>query len=76
MLREIDHGEPKVTDFRRAVNGAPGEALVFSWVDSPSQPGRHAPWQKIFNDPRMHEGNAPQDESRRVSGGFVPVMDA
>lgn len=66
----------KVTDFRRSVNAEPGEAVVFSWVEWPSKTVRDAAWQKIFSDPRMHEGNPPQDESRRVSGGFVPVMDA
>ncbi|MGV3551128.1 DUF1428 domain-containing protein [Rhizobium sp.] len=66
----------KVTDFRRSVNAKPDEAVVFSWVEWPSKEARDAAWQKIFTDPRMHEGNPPQDESRRVSGGFVPVMDA
>jgi uncharacterized protein YbaA (DUF1428 family) len=66
----------KVTDFRRSVNAEPGEAVVFSWVEWPSKAVRDAAWQKIFADPRMHQGNPPQDESRRVWGGFVPVMDA
>lgn len=66
----------QVTDFRRSVNAQAGEAVVFSWVEWPSKAARDAAWQKIFSDPRMHEGNPPQDESRRVSGGFVPVMDA
>ena len=66
----------KVTDFRRSVNAMPGEAVVFSWVEWPSKAVRDAAWQKIFVDPRMHQGNPPQDEARRVSGGFVPVMDA
>ena len=29
-----------------------------------------------MKDPRMFEGNPPQDEHRRVSGGFLPIMDA
>jgi len=66
----------KVTDFRRSVNAKPDEAVVFSWVEWPSKAVRDTAWQKIFSDPRMHEGNPPQDESRRVSGGFVPIMDA
>lgn len=66
----------KVTDFRRSVAAKDGEAVVFSWVEWPSKAVRDAAWQKIFTDPRMHEGNPPQDESRRVSGGFVPIMDA
>ncbi|MBX9458161.1 MAG: DUF1428 domain-containing protein [Rhizobium sp.] len=65
-----------VTDFRRSVNATPGEAVIFSWVEWPSKAARDAAWEKIMTDPRMFEGNPPQDESRRVSGGFVPVMDA
>jgi uncharacterized protein YbaA (DUF1428 family) len=65
-----------VTDFRRSVNAGADEAVVFSWVEWPSKQARDAAWQKIFQDPRMFEGNPPQDEARRVSGGFVPVMDA
>lgn len=66
----------KVTDFRRSVDAGADEAVVFSWVEWPSKSARDAAWQKIFTDPRMHEGNPPQDEARRVSGGFVPVLDA
>jgi uncharacterized protein YbaA (DUF1428 family) len=66
----------QVTDFRRSVHASPDEAVVFSWVEWPSKHVRDVAWQKIFADPRMHEGNPPQDEARRVSGGFVPVLDA
>jgi uncharacterized protein YbaA (DUF1428 family) len=64
-----------VTDFRRAVRAEPDEAVVFSWVEWPSKAVRDAAWQKIFADPRMQEGEPPQDESRRVWGGFVPILD-
>lgn len=66
----------KVTDFRRSVEAGPDEAVIFSWVEWPSKDVRDAAWQKIFADPRMQEGAPPQDEARRVWGGFVPVMDA
>ena len=66
----------KVTDFRRSVKAEAGEAVIFSWVEWPSKAVRDAAWEKIFTDPRMHTGNPPQDESRRVWGGFVPIMDA
>jgi uncharacterized protein YbaA (DUF1428 family) len=65
----------KVTDFRRSVNATADEAVVFSWVEWPSKAARDAAWEKIMKDPRMFEGNPPQDEARRVSGGFLPVMD-
>jgi uncharacterized protein YbaA (DUF1428 family) len=66
----------KVTDFRRSVSAQPGEAVIFSWVEWPSKAVRDAAWEKIYADPRMHQGNPPQDEQRRVWGGFVPIMDA
>lgn len=66
----------KVTDFRRSVNAAANEAVVFSWVEWPSKAVRNAAWEKIMKDPRMFEGDQPQDEARRVGGGFVPIMDA
>jgi uncharacterized protein YbaA (DUF1428 family) len=65
----------KVTDFRRSVNAQPDEAVVFSWVEWPSKEARDAAWEKIIKDPRMFEGSPPQDEQRRVSGGFRPIMD-
>ena len=70
---DVPDGE--VTDFRRSVDAGPDETVVFSWVERPSKAVRDAAWEKIFTDPRMREGNPPQDEARRVSGGFVPVMD-
>lgn len=66
----------QVTDFRRSVNAGPEEAIVFSWVEWPSKAVRNAAWGKIMADSRMQEGNPPQDERRRVLGGFVPIMDA
>jgi uncharacterized protein YbaA (DUF1428 family) len=66
----------QVTDFRRSVNAGPEEAIVFSWVEWPSKAVRNAAWGKIMADSRMQAANPPQDERRRVLGGFVPIMDA
>lgn len=66
----------QVTDFRRSVNAGPEEAIVFSWVEWPSKAVRNAAWGKIMAGSGVQEGNPPQDERRRVLGGFVPIMDA
>lgn len=66
----------KQTDFKKAVNAKPDETVVFSFIEWPSKEVRDAAWPKIFNDPRMQEDNAPGDESRRVFGGFLPLVDA
>lgn len=80
-IRTVDAWSDKVpggqvTDFRRSVNAGPEEAIVFSWVEWPSKAVRNAAWGKIMADSRVQEGNPPQDERRRVLGGFVPIMDA
>lgn len=65
----------KQTDFKQAVNARPDETTVFSFIEWPSKAHRDAAWPKIYEDPRMHEEGTPGDESRRVFGGFVPLMD-
>lgn len=65
----------KVTDFKKAVNAAADETVVFSFIEWPSKAVRDAGWVKVMADPRMMEDNAPGDESRRVFGGFMPLLD-
>lgn len=66
----------KLTDFKKAVQAKPDETVVFSFIEWPDKATRDAAWAKIMEDPRMQEDNAPGDESRRVFGGFVPLVDA
>lgn len=66
----------KQTDFKKAVRATPDETVVFSFIEWPSKAVRDAAWPKIYADPRMHEEGTPGDESRRVFGGFVPLVDA
>ena len=70
-----DVPEGKLTDFRKAVNAGPDETVVFSFIEWPSKAARDAGWPKVYDDPRMHEDGSPGDESRRVFGGFVPLVD-
>lgn len=70
-----DIPEGQQTDFRRAVNAAPDEEVVFSWVQWPDRAARDAGNQKIMNDPRMAECPMPFDGKRLIFGGFVPVVD-
>lgn len=66
----------KVTDFNRAVKAKEGEKVVFSWVEWPSKAVRDAAWKTFFERPDAHSDEAIVDESRRVWGGFQPVVEA
>ena len=67
----------KHTDFKKAVAAKPDETVVFGWIEWPSKDVRDAAWQKLMADPRMQAETAPGiDESRRIFGGFVPILDA
>lgn len=66
----------QVNDFKGAVQATDGETVIFSVVEWPSKEVRDAAWPKIFEDPRMHSADQPQDEARRIYGGFVPLLDA
>jgi uncharacterized protein YbaA (DUF1428 family) len=74
---DIDDG--KVTDFRRAVNGRPGEKIVFSWIEWPSRAVRDAAWPQIMADPSLMPNAQEQgavDNQRRIFGGFEPILEA
>lgn len=66
----------KVTDFRRAVQAAEDETVVFSWVEWPDKATRDAALPRIMQDPAMNADNRimPFDGKRMVYGGFVPVV--
>lgn len=67
----------KVTDFKKAVAAEPDETVVFGWIEWPSKAIRDAAWPKLMEDPRMNGEDAPDiDESRRIFGGFKPLLDA
>jgi uncharacterized protein YbaA (DUF1428 family) len=76
-----DVPEGKVTDMRRAVDLADGEAVVFSWIEWPDKATRDAAFAKMmsedFKDPRMDQALNPMpfDGKRMIFGGFAPVLD-
>lgn len=66
----------KLTDFARAVQAGPDEAVVFSWIEWPDKATRDAGTRKMMEDPRMASGAAdmPFDGKRMIFGGFAPVV--
>ncbi|HSJ77342.1 MAG TPA: DUF1428 domain-containing protein [Erythrobacter sp.] len=76
-----DVPEGKVTDFRRSVDAAPDEIVVFSWIEWPDKPTRDAAFAKMmaddFDDPRMDQAKNPMpfDGKRMIFGGFEAVVD-
>lgn len=70
-----DVPDGKVTDFRRAVQAAAGETIVFSWIVWPSKSARDEGNRKIMADPRMSGLDMPFDGKRMIFGGFAPIVD-
>lgn len=70
-----DVPDGKLTDFRRAVQATPDEAVAFSWIEWPDKATRDAGMEKIMKDPRMEAASdMPFDGKRMIFGGFVPVV--
>ena len=71
-----DVPDGKLTDFRRAVQAKPDEAVAFSWIEWPDKPTRDAGMEKIMKDPRMEAAaNCPFDGKRMIFGGFSPIVE-
>lgn len=64
------------TDFKRAVNAEPGEAVVFSWHEYPDRAARDRVFETMMKDPVMQEIGArmPADGKRMIFGGFEAVL--
>jgi len=73
---EADVPDGTQTDFRRAVQVADGEKVVFSWVIFPDKATSDASRDKMMADPRMKafEGDMPFDGKRMIYGGFEPLV--
>ncbi|WP_439534758.1 DUF1428 domain-containing protein [Polymorphobacter sp.] len=71
-----DVQDGKRTDFRRATLAKPDEAVVFSWVEWPSQAAHDAGWPGATADARMQGDAAVQDGHRMAFGGFEMVVDS
>lgn len=75
---DSDVHEGKVTDFRKAVEAAPDEKVVFAWFEYPDRATRDAATQKMMADPRMQEIAAapmPFDAKRMIFGGFNAIVE-
>lgn len=85
----LEHGAIRVLDaweddvpanmaagLKGSVKAGDDEKIVYSWVEWPSKAVRDAGWEKVIADPRMYEGEEPYDNSRRIYGGFAPIVDA
>jgi uncharacterized protein YbaA (DUF1428 family) len=72
-----DVPDGKDTDFRRAVQAADGEAVVFSWFEYPDRSTRDAVNEKMRADPRMERLGAemPFDGRRMIIGGFEGLVE-
>jgi len=71
----VDVPEGRLTDFKRAVQARPDEAIVFSWVQWADRATRDAGNEKIMNDPRLAAFGMPFDSKRLIFGGFQPVVE-
>lgn len=71
---ELDVPDGTLTDFRRAVDAKPDEAIVFSWVQWPDRATRDAGNARAMEDPRLTGKACPFDMSRIIYGGFAPVL--
>ncbi len=77
---EDDVPDGKLTDFRKAVQATPDEAVVFSWIEWPDKATRDKAMATIMNpdnaDPRMDptKNPVPFDGKRMIYGGFTPVV--
>jgi uncharacterized protein YbaA (DUF1428 family) len=79
-----DVPEGKLTDFRRAVQAADDEEVVFSWIEWPDKATRDAAYDKMKAwmadpsqaDPRMDPvlNPMPFDGKRMIFGGFTPLV--
>ena len=78
---EEDVLDGKQTDFRRAVQAGPDEAVVFSWMEWPDKATCDAAMARMmapdFRDERMDPETNPMpfDGKRMIFGGFTPVVE-
>lgn len=63
------------TDFRRAVDLAEGETVVFSWVRWPDRATADACEAAMATDDRFSRLAMPFDGKRMIYGGFATIFD-
>jgi uncharacterized protein YbaA (DUF1428 family) len=74
---EADVSDGKQTDFRKAVQLADGEKVVFSWVVWNDKNAADASHDAMMADERMQQfgGEMPFDAKRMVYGNFEPIVE-
>ena len=76
-----DVPDGKLTDFRRAVQAAADETVVFGWIEWPNKVVRDAAMSKMEalmqTDDRFNPAKNPMpfDGKRMIYGGFAPVVE-
>ena len=72
---DVPKGE--VTSFPMAVQSKEDETVVVGWLIWPSKEVRDGAWEKIMQDPRMHNGSNPMpfDGKRLIHGGFDMIFE-
>ena len=70
-----DVPDGKVTDFRRAVQAKPGEAVVFGWVEWPDKATRERGMGALVQNSKMAAATPPWNGQLAIFGGFVPILD-
>lgn len=71
---DVPHG--KRTDFYRATQATPDEAIVFSWAEWPDKATRdaaHAAMEKAMAD-SAGQMDMPFDGARMITGGFTTLL--
>lgn len=71
----VDVPEGKATDFRRAVDLAEDETVVFGWIEWPDKATRDAAWGALMRDPRMADQKPVWNGPTAIFGGFAPILD-
>lgn len=70
---DVPHG--KATDFHRAVQAKPDEAIVFSWITWPDRATRDTAMEKMMQPEVIDAmGGMPFDGSRMIFGGFETIF--
>jgi uncharacterized protein YbaA (DUF1428 family) len=72
---EDDVPDGTLTDFRKAVQIADGEKVVFSWIVWPDKGTRDAAFKALTDDAEMMAQSVPFDGKRMIYGGFVPLVE-
>lgn len=67
-----------LTSFPMAVQCAPDETVVFSWIVWPSKDLRNAGMEAVMQDPEMSSDTNPMpfDGRRMIYGGFTTIFEA